>query len=151
MTKPIVFLDFDGVLIVPSQKGFGLAQMRYLNRIWITTDCEFVISSTWRTTYSREELAAMLYKAGLLTDAVVRDVTPSLTRFSPGGIAISATRWQEIERWLRRYEVFCGEWCIMDDFCTGCPPEERYIECDGNIGLTSADADRVIDILQGRL
>lgn len=112
-----------------------------LNRIIEGTGCEIVLSSSWRSWSQKEndKLNAQLKRKGLLKEFI--SVTPRLS---------SGIRGEEIKKWL---EDHCGEYsidsyCILDDDSDMLEHQkEFFIQTDSYIGLTNADAEKAIEVL----
>jgi hypothetical protein len=114
----VVFLDFDGVLnsralversALPLVIGPDLLAeeaVARVERLCVTTGAAVVISSTWRLTFDRLALEAMLRAKGLST-APVLDVTPMIPH--------KRGRGQEIQAWLDAAPSAIEGLVILDD------------------------------------
>lgn len=140
--RPLLFLDFDGVLCVPDgprrrgQWWFCPKRVALLQGIIDRTNCEIVISSTWRQIHEMDELRRWLHEAGLRHP--IRDRTPSY--------GLGPERGHEIQAWLNdnypdaRHPPFI----ILDD-------SDDMVHLSGHLvltgwreGLTREKADEVV-------
>jgi hypothetical protein len=147
-TAPVLFLDIDGVL-----NSTRWAQARYeqgyrdgyskfdpeavteLQRIVQATDCQIVLSSTWRLLYSLAEIRGRLSDAGFPRAPVV-DKTPR-------GDGI---RGEEVRRW-REALGHSGPYACLDDD-SDFFPYQPLVKTSHATGLTKAEADRCIALLR---
>lgn len=165
----VLFLDFDGVLNSASfflkrgheaadceGKDWSLAQLdaecvKRLDRVVEKTDCRIVISSTWRLGDTLADLHGFLVAKGLRDDGRVIGKTPNgfndpeLRDF--GGRLLRAT---EIGSWLKTngkgYDV--ERFAIVDDdYDAGVGYAPQFVQTDVGVGLTDADAERLVAIL----
>lgn len=150
----VIFLDFDGVLNADTND----ADVPLVGELWSADwlDREMVarlsdlamrggacvvISSSWRQRRSRDELAAILASAGFTGE--LRDVTPRLPR-PPSGERF--VRMEEVAAWLASatdVEAFV----ILDDDQEFGALSDRHVRTDSRVGLTSADVERALRIL----
>lgn len=116
---------------------------------WIinNTQCDIVLSSSWRSTDQNEmnELSTALKNKGLIKD--VFDITPRLIDEKYDGIR----RGSEIQKWLNdnclKYNI--ESYCIIDD-CIHDMLEDQLnniVTIDFRWGLTGIEVDMIIDIL----
>jgi hypothetical protein len=148
------FVDVDGVLNNPGcySRGFSgnrvPADPRYvaaLNRITMATGAVIIVSSTWR-------LAGLMFCREKFrewgVEAPVIDVTAKLHN-QHGQITVAQPRGLEIAKWLednaeyREVESFV----IIDDDGDMEPNMDRLVLCAGHVGLTMADAEKAVAIL----
>ena len=156
----VIFLDVDGVLNNCRTKarcgeymGIDTALVKQLKKIVDATEAEIVLSSTWRLGYNREhqELANhSKYLANKLGKQHMRVVgyTPDL-----GHMGI--LRGQEIREWLNKNDDVVTEWVVLDDeyfgdFATH-GIDTHWVKTDTDEGLTDADVEHAIRILNGEL
>lgn len=160
----ILFLDIDGVLncMCPAplrdddwidldewRYGFNPDLVARLRHVIANTDCKIVISSSWRhhTDYApyqpgrnwREVLAEKLRRNQ--ADLIIGE-TPS----DPKG-----QRGREIAEWLKSHEV--ESYCVVDDEVVDILPyidNSRVVKTDMTVGLTSEDAQRIMEVLNGK-
>lgn len=104
--RPIVFLDFDGVLNSYAHEARGLQShplwenldpesIACLNTILKATNAQVVISSTWRVMHTMRQLRERLEKFGFKGEIIGR--TPEF----PSVNCIEVYRGWEIDRWLQ--------------------------------------------------
>lgn len=162
----IIFLDFDGVLCnpesisvgykartAPEQDPYGphAACVAALNRIIEQTGAMIVVSSTWRrgSKTPRAAMAETLKRWGV--NGTVIDVTPCLES-RERELYVGATRGTEIARWLQTYRRHTVEsFVIIDDDSDMGELKHRFVQTNFVAGLTEADADRVIAMLNAPL
>lgn len=153
-----LFLDVDGCL--NDHKWNDLAGsttldrrcVNELNRILHTVPrVGVVLSSAWRYMIANKALTLLGFKYLLQTHGVTKDI--NLVGITPPDERIP-TRGMQIRHWLDNYEgrsMFeCESFVVLDDAPDGmcfCPVEHRLVKTDGKVGLTAADADRVIAML----
>ncbi|MFO0553328.1 MAG: HAD domain-containing protein [Polyangiaceae bacterium] len=119
----ILFLDIDGVLNSDAwfrskrnktaTNELDVAAVKRLDAIVERTGAKVVISSTWRTGLTREELAAILSKYGFRGEVV--DMTPVLRAGEGRNAAGSPTRGDEIQAWLEAQPSPPISYVILDD------------------------------------
>lgn len=143
-----LFLDIDGVLNSTSWAmntqqtgiwGIDKNTIPHLQRIVDETDCEIVISSTWRILRSLQEIRSTLVLAGLLGARVISR-TPVL-----GGV-----RGKEVEKWIADNARGDFLHAILDDD-TDFFPRQPLVRTNVRYGLTEREAQRCIEILTERL
>ena len=139
----IIFLDFDGV-INPSMKfsstgDFSKICCQNLQSILkAVPDATVVISSSWRT-YGLAACKDILKGCGIDPKRVV-DVTEGSKKEGEFG------REHHIEKWLRLHPEV-DTFVILDDEAEVPDLKSNYVNTNSVIGLTSADADKAIEIL----
>lgn len=116
--RPVVFLDIDGVAnsaryVASCNGSFGagrdLAQMLdptaivHLNKIRKLTDCEFVLSSTWRLLNTVGTVNRALNARGFIGELIDRTDHDG------------PYRGDEIQRWLTQHTDVWSSFCILDD------------------------------------
>lgn len=143
----VVFLDFDGTL----NCGVGDPTPEHvtrLNRVVTSVSpwAVVVVSSNWRLNRSVEELHDILTGAGFI--GAVLDKTPILNESLYGGIYRPVARGVEIRRWLQDFGVPASECVILDDEDDMGPLRSRLVQTVHWQGLSDADADRAIKLLQ---
>lgn len=110
-----------------------------LNKIIRETDCEIVLSSSWRSSSETENafLNNVLKSKGLIKPFVY--VT---------GYAQSGSRGDDIQEWLNKCQDI-ESYCIIDDDIFDMLDSQlnNLVHTDFYYGLTSANADAVIKIL----
>lgn len=138
----VLFLDVDGVLNNYHMRNFGEAFSQpscdALNTILERVpDLKIVISSAWRI-WGREYMQKILVKNGVsLSQGKVIDITGQ-----EQGI-----RGYQIQCWLDR-NPGVTKFAILDDETDMGPLLDRLVKTNGYVGLTSAEADKVVDLLK---
>lgn len=167
--RPLIFLDFDGVIVTrPSlihgdeliRTGAGTKSdmispecLAQLQRICDETGAGVVISSMWRK--NREGAGLPLLKAGF--KGVLLGDTPNVhaTKVANGEY-VTSPRGAEILVWLWRYyrhDDRLPNYVVLDDESdAGFGHDGHFVQCgidDG--GLTQERADAAINILRGKV
>lgn len=159
----IVFLDFDGCLNStnnpirePNWKFAGSYTfldeilVKRLNRLIEATEAKIVISSSWRTEFSLEELQEFLIRKGLIADVI--DITPILPRrFSE---TKDSKKPLEIRTWLDDHPGEIKRYVIFDDwsgFLNFDKLSRHFIYVDEIIGITEKNIDQAITIFSGQI
>ena len=142
----VVFLDIDGVLnnVASAAEGIDILPEKVIlvRRLCQVTGASIVLSSSWRILFDIEFLRDLLYHTGLRQrwagdkPVEVIGVTPRLDQI----------RGIEIQKWLDDHQV--TDYVIIDDDSDMLEIQMvNFIKTDNNIGLTSRDVDRAIEIL----
>lgn len=159
--SPIMFLDFDGVLVVGGHvrtypnddpDDFYMAAHRFhpgcvqqINRVLEETGASVVVSSNWRKDYSLDDIVRMLEDRGFEGGEDVIGQTPIL---DPDNYV---RRGREIDAWMTEH----GEpdrYVILDDDHRVGEYKSHLVPTQINEGgLTEGLADRAIEILNGHL
>lgn len=142
----IIFLDFDGVMCpmidnVCADKDrygrlFNEDCMKQINDIIAITNAQIVITSSWRQYLSLWQLRRMWIKRKMKGEIV--GVTPIK----------SIHRGDEIDAWLSKNR--CNNYAIIDDMSErqfNTKHHSHLIVCNGKVGLSRHDAQRIIGIL----
>lgn len=163
-----LFLDIDGVLNVHDFCPNAMCgpihrdKVALLNRVLDATNARIVLSSAWRYLVHRGEmnltgLGWLLRSHGLHADRLVgvtREDTVSIGK--PFGIANYVTpdeRGDQIAEWLRRSPdapvgITVTRHAVVDDLDLGITAAGHpFVQTDGKVGLTEADAGRLIELL----
>ena len=147
MITKLLFLDIDGVLNTPndiartSNPNFlHPRNVLQLNRILLETDCNIVITSTWRLYHKMPEIQAMFYEAGIAPGRVI-GYTPDIG-FDKREEEIQCY----IDLTIANEEIL--KYVILDDLKISNDP--NFIHVDGKIGLTESDANKAIQILNSK-
>jgi len=120
-----------------------------LNRITDATGASIVVSSSWRIGTPVIELRELLSRWGV-TGKVI-DRTP-IIETKRGHIFVGVTRGKEICKWLEKYQQIRGEvesFVILDDDSDMDELCDRHVKTTFEAGLTEADANKAIAILNG--
>lgn len=146
MSKPILFLDFDGVLHPdpdPDQwpdRGECFTCLPVLEDALRGLDCPVVISSGWRSLYPLAELIAQLGEVGPRVVGITTHLS-HLPRSLNKGRAI---RQAEILHWLEINHESDAPFLVLDDhhdsYAPAWPP--LYL-ADGKTGLRAEDAKAI--------
>ena len=152
--KRVLFLDVDGVLHpfhghVPARDvtTFHRDCMHRLVRIVEMTECEIVLSTTWRNfSGSRNRLMANLAEYGLKFSRWIEPDT-----VETGG----REKMKQILAFVQSHHP--SEWAVLDDEdLTERADKElimtqlfdsRFVKTDGKIGITDDDVEKVIELL----
>ena len=155
MNRPVIFLDFDGVLNTeqcqaqlaidskPTKDAWGPLfdprAVANLRKILDVTCAGIVISSSWRYAYDLGSLR-MMWK--------VRELPGEILDMIPRG-ATYISRGEDIECWLDRngrpdYVIIDD----IDDFFTS--QHDRYVETNPIVGITEPNAQKAIEILTSK-
>lgn len=152
MNRPVIFLDFDGVLNTeqyqaqlaidgkPTKDAWGPLfdprAVANLRKILEATDAAIVISSSWRWMFRLGSLRMMWE---------VRELPGEIIDTIPCG-AQYISRGEDIECWFNRNGR--PDYVIIDDLDDFFPSQhDRYIETNPIVGITEADAKKAIEIL----
>lgn len=165
--RPVLFLDIDGVLNshawraewaairdplhgqLPADErkadsALDPAAVARLNRVIAATDAMVVVSSSWRVVYSMPKLQRMLSRRGF--EHVLFGCTPRIwldhVRRS------KCERGNEIDCWFKQAGCV-ATFAIVDDDSDMEPHLGRLVKTDHQVGLTDADADRLVVLLGG--
>lgn len=154
MCRKVIFLDIDGVLndhskVMKVYCGIHRHMVDHLNKIINATDCYFVLSSAWRYMLLGGEMTLKGFEYLLITHGA--QVNGRFIAYTIGDESIPS-RGQQIASWLKtqgeRFNVV--KYVVLDDLDLNITDwGHPFVQTDGEIGLTDADADRVISILNG--
>lgn len=155
MSKPIIFLDFDGVVETiywekaedgtwsfnihkSSREELNNKQaIGWLNELYRKVPYDIVVSSTWRIGMTIDELQTLLINSGFNPDIKVVGVTPVLHR----------QRGQEIQAWLDTVS-FAGKFIIIDDDVDMCHLLPLLVRTDCQLGFTIYDFQKALSLLE---
>lgn len=154
MDKPIIFLDFDGVVetIYWNQAEDGTWSLNihktgrrelnnkqaigWLNELYNKIQYDVVISSTWRIGMKQEELQELLTYSGFNPEIKVIGTTPILYQ----------QRGLEIQKWIDDNN-FKGKFIIIDDDSDMCHLLPVLVRCDCQLGFTIYDYQKALKLL----
>lgn len=159
--RSILFLDIDGVLNdhtwhQPADSyTFDKPCVERLNRIIKETNCQVVISSAWRYMVHRKAMTLTGFSLMMRTHGVTKDIEligithmdePSQRLIQP-----ATTRGMQIKNWMDEFGVG-RSYCVVDDLDLDITKfhADRFIQINGDIGMTDEDADKIIEILSVR-
>lgn len=163
MSRPLIFLDFDGVINTPfieesspkifshsNRKVSNTHAIKLLNWIYSYYKYDIVITSTWRIGCDLSELRIILYNSGLDTHINILDSTPILSgSYSKLRFPYFLKRYKhskrghEIDLWLRLHN-FRGEFIILDDDNDMWKYKDKLILLNPHDGLTFSKATEVL-------
>ena len=141
MAQKLIFLDFDGVLVIggtnpPSGQPPDPACVKAFNRIAALV-AGIVVVSNWRLFYELSELRQFGELWGL--QAPIFDTTH----------ARMETREAELKSWLGEEHPKLGSMVIIDDDHEYGDLEYCRVRPDTQVGLSEEQADMAIGILNG--
>lgn len=144
MNGKIIVLDIDGVLngtLLP-MTGSNLPDVipelvGRLNQVVEATGARIVMSTSWRTRLTLEEWQNFFDENGI--KAIVVGVTPSFRNFR-------TAREDEIEIYIHQHRI--KNFVILDDIPM-VRLKDHAVETDHNYGLSQADVEKAIKILNG--
>ncbi len=131
LAKPILFLDFDGVLhsLLGQDELFSAAPL--LGKVLFDADIDVVISSDWRLKHSVFSLKSMLP-----TEIASRVI--DMTGWHPHG---RYRRYREILMWLAATNRLRSPWVALDDSLAHFPPKfGGLIWCRPRVGFSEQEA-----------
>ena len=151
----ILFLDIDGVLnydtmepIIAEGTNHGFhgvhmidpKKVELLNALTSQTNCDVVISSTWRQKFTIEEMSNMLRVRGFVGKVI--DMTPRPFK-------VNEREWSqksdEIAAWLQAHPSI-DKFVILDDdeFLA---LQNFHVRTNSQYGLTKGDVEKAVAIL----
>lgn len=156
--RAVVFLDCDGV--IGAGRVWALNETKRwtcpagwldpvliarLNRLVRRTGAAVVLSTSWRNILGAEATASVLRACGFTGEVI--GSTPD--HRTPAMIAAQqrAPRWPEIRGWLDTSPA--TRWVVLDDDEIDHLPPTRFVRTNAVHGLTDADRDRAVAILEG--
>lgn len=142
----VVFLDIDGVLndgdaydwAIEPKALFTPRCVKAFNRIITTTWAKIVVSSAWRHLYHEEHMSRNGFQE-LLRSHGIRGTVLGFTGDERDD------RHEEISEWLAGNPV--DHYVVIDDWEDAGGPHP-FVQTAGLVGLTEADADKAIQLLQ---
>jgi len=146
--KPIIFLDFDGVLnAFDEPRILSEKCVSAFNYLLEQTDADVVVSSTWRVLRSIEELRLILETAGFKYPERIIGVTPIAYKDRKKlNILLGVRRGREIEAWLKEHPKV-KNFVILDDDTDMEPFMDRLIKINSDKGLTLRNVKKVLKLL----
>lgn len=154
--KPIIFLDFDGVVETiywEKDKGgswsynihkYGRDELNnkqaigWLNKLYSKVPYDIVVSSTWRIGMTLEQLQILITKSGFNSEIKVIGMTSILHQ----------QRGLEIQKWIDDNN-FRGKFVIIDDDSDMCHLLPLLVRCDCQLGFTIYDYQKALRLLGG--
>ena len=170
MKSKVLFLDIDGVLNTERQHdrcvnegiapvdNFGYAfdpiAVINLKKIIDDTGAGIVISSSWKFwgLSTMQKLWASRSLPGKIIDVTPNTVSDEmLLEIDLSYMELPAGKGSEIKEWLDTKGSEVTHYAILDDVPDMLSEQEsHFVQIDPRIGITEADADRVITILTGK-
>lgn len=161
--KPIIFLDFDGVINTPfindttprvychsNLRVSNTHSIKLLNWLYSYYKYDIVITSTWRIGCDLSKLRTILYNSGLNTNINIIDSTPILSgSYSKLKFPYFLKRYKhtkrghEISLWIR-LNKFQGDFIILDDDNDMWKYKNKLILLNPQDGLTFSKATEVL-------
>jgi FMN phosphatase YigB (HAD superfamily) len=136
-SRPIIFLDIDGVLCTARScvRSQGLMQtldpvgVQMLCQLIEDTDAQLVLSSTWRNHHDQMEMTGYLKNAGMHNVPWHQNwKTPDFK---------SGPRGEEIKHWLTNHAPNNQNYLILDDDSDMLPEQmDRFVKTDTYNGIT---------------
>lgn len=161
---PLVFLDVDGVLNdhTPQENGYCGIEPKLasrLNRVLRLSGAEIVVSSAWRYMMFDRQMTPRGFGNMLATHGI--DAIDRIAGFTGRDTMIPNEAGQLVPKpnergeliawWLKRHDRPERRYVVIDDLDLGITEAGHpFVQTNGKIGLTVADADRAIEILTGR-
>lgn len=138
--KKVLFLDIDGVLNNSASLAEGVhiipEKCLLVRDVCWRTGAKIVISSTWRSDRSLDELQRIFRLMGL--GGLIVDVTP-WHKEGPRG--------DEIAHWLRD-NTKTRQYAIIDDDADMLEKQMPYfVKTEFRVGISTFERDKLIDIL----
>lgn len=163
-TKPILFLDIDGVLnsnawwsnpARPKVKDniwepshIDPTAVNLLDTVLVATGAEVVVSSSWRNSHTVEQIATLLADKGLSCPERLVGKTPDIWTFHPDiRDKFGETRGVEIAMWLLVNRPDGAVFAIVDDDGDMWELAPRWVWTPHAEGLTQETADRLAALL----
>lgn len=155
MNKPIIFLDFDGVVetIYWEQNEDGVWDFNvhkysrdqlnnkqaigWLNELYKQIPYDIVVSSSWRIGMTVEQLQNTITNSGFNPEIKVVGMTPKL--YQQRGV--------EIQKWIDDNN-FKGKFIIIDDDSDMCHLLPLLVRTDCQLGFTIYDYEKALRLLE---
>ena len=140
----VIFLDFDGVVVLPDQ-SFSIMAISRLNTIALRTGAVICFSTSWRYSHDTAELRDMLRANGLANSIPVIGSVPDLSA-QHGSLWVGAVRGSEISSWLKDHPEV-ESYVILDDCAEICEPlGDRLVET--TLEIEERNVKQAIEILE---
>lgn len=157
MSKPVLFLDIDGVLnsrwwATQSKHSHGTdaaaldpACCALLRGVLDATGAGVVLSSSWRHVVTLDGMAGLLAQRGC---PGVRFIGATPEWVSRGETIVRGfeSRGHEIRAWLSEHPE-CERFAIVDDDREARHASRRFVRTDPEVGLTPRDCARLVALL----
>lgn len=158
MSRPVLFLDIDGVLTSnlwdfddeAESSILDWSTVQALNRVLRETDCDVVLSSAWRYVVLDKSMTLGGFAYLLRTHGVAKVIQERLIGVTDRDIDVddNTERGKQVQAWLATHPEV-DRFAVVDDNdlgFSGLP----FFKTDGRTGLTEAIADRLIELLGRR-
>jgi hypothetical protein len=149
----VLFLDIDGVLNdhTYDERAESTTILRpcveRLNRVLDATGCVVVISSAWRYMVLGQAMSLHGFEYLLRTHGVRCSGRVAGTTGRDRDTTDRTERGRQVRAWLEAYGRGDGErWAVVDDLALGFEGMP-FVHTNGLVGLTDADAERLIELL----
>ncbi|MGI9507634.1 MAG: HAD domain-containing protein [Geminicoccaceae bacterium] len=147
----LIFLDIDGVLndheFDPVSDSCTIKRecVQQLNRILVETGAQIIVSSAWRYMVLNGAMTLRGFGYLLQTHGVITGRVWATTKLDIGG----ESRGRQIRDWLSENTNGDIPFVVLDDerLCGFDEVRDNLVLTDGSVGLTEADADKAIQIL----
>lgn len=128
-----IFTDIDGVLNTINRTKWNQYSIELYNKVCLEFDLKPIISSTWRTNHSINQLQNIFIQNGL--EVEIYDYTPVLNE--PRGL--------EIESWLHKnLNPLEDKWVVLDDSIRDITPYlNNVVQCRSWLGFTEDEYELV--------
>lgn len=127
----VIFTDIDGVLNPHWKTKWSKTAIEQYNKICRDFDLTPVITSTWRTNHTIEELQEIFTKQGI--ERPIYDYTPHIDQ---------ADRGLEIKEWLGKNKV--DKYLVIDDKISNIAPYiDNIVQCRSWIGLSKDEYEEI--------
>jgi len=131
----VIFTDIDGVLNPHWKTKWSKTAIEQYNKICRDFDLVPVITSTWRTNHTIEQLQEIFTKQGI--ERPIYDYTPHIDQ---------ADRGLEIKEWLSKNKV--DKYLVIDDKISNIAPYiDNVVQCRSWIGLSKDEYEEIKNIL----
>lgn len=165
--RKILFLDIDGVIAIP-ETHYELSddKQKLLGEIIDRTNCEIVISSSWRK-HELDLTKEYFNRKGFNYTHLITGITIRAYHYidKKEKIHLSIPRGVEIKQWLdtnihsdngkdyeRKKPGKDFTYCIVDDDVDMLLEHKNYfVNVDENMGLTKRNVNKIVDILNNNL
>lgn len=144
--RPVIALDIDGVLNTrTSGQVIDRDCAENLDSILANTGARILLISSWRKVVHNGDMTLDGFELALRMAGVGN---ARMGGTLGGGADRDSTRYQQIERWMRR-NAHRAPLVILDDEQVG-EPTDKLILVNPNTGLTREDASQAIEILKSQ-
>lgn len=125
----VIFLDFDGVIHVPTRSGknFGSYQINNLNLAIESTGAKIVITSSWRDNFNIFALKNILCAAGMCQNDII-------------GVIPKGEKQDGIKDWLANHSEVSSFVVVDDDELK----LKNIVTCEPLDGLTFSKSKEII-------